>query len=441
MRLNIVKYAPFIEQARTSLWFVPSIMVMLAILLAFFTVYLDAFYVPEHNLSFPLVSGTDIDAVRSLLGTIAASMITVTSIAFSITIVALTLASSQFGPRLLRNFMMDRGTQVVLGSFISNFLFCILIFCAISFQKPYAFKPGISAVTAILMTFLSVGILIYFIHHVAKSIQADVVIDQVYTELKHSIDKLFPNEKASDTEQHTQDSSAIENNKAHHQNISSIGCGYVQAIDSEKLISIASEHDLLIDCQYSAGDFVVAGTQMGQVFSDQEISKELNQRICCAIHLGAYRTPVQDPEFAIRQLVEIALRALSPGINDPFTAMTCIDKLTAVLCNLCSKAFPQQKHFDQQDNLRLITKAFAFADIGEAAFNQIRQHACGDVAVTIRLLESLQALTKFAINEQQITFIKQQTSMIEQQQDQCLAESDLAQINQHIELVKKIITA
>jgi len=422
-QFSFVKYALIIEKARTSFWFLPSFMVLASMLLAIFTIYIDAFIIDSFEFSIPLIYKMDIDAIRSLLATIAGAMITVTSIAFSITIVALTLASSQFGPRLLRNFMMDMGTQVVLGSFISNFIFCILVFCAISFQQPYAFKPGLTVIIAVLMTCISVGVLIYFIHHVAKSIQADVVIDDVYQELENSIENLFP--AIQEQPETVSTSNPIFRSRSHQANVLSKCSGYVQTIDLERMLTLATKNEVLVECRFGPGDFVIKDAMIALVHSDTLIDEKVINEISNLIVLGACRTPVQDPEFAIHQLVEIALRALSPGINDPYTAITCIDKLNSVLCGLTKRAFPEKQYFDQAGMLRLVSKVLTFRYIARAAFDQIRQHANDNVAVTTRLLESLHELMMFSNNNEQKQFVISQTKMIEEQQSkQPLAKED-----------------
>lgn len=440
MLFNIIKYAPIIEKARTSFWFVPSFMVFSSIALASIAIYFDAFYIESMELRIPLIYGIDIDAIRTLLGTIAGAMITVTSIAFSITIVALTLASSQFGPRLLRNFMMDTGTQVVLGSFISNFLYCILVFCAISFQAPYTFKPGLTVIIAVVMTCISVGVLIYFIHHVAKSIQADVVIDDVYQELQNGIEHLFPS--AQKQQESADDFGSIDTDftpRTNQINVLAKCSGYVQTIDNEALLTLATKNTLLIECLFGPGDFVVKNSVIAVVHSDILVPETAVKNTSNKIVLGAYRTPVQDPEFAIHQLVEIALRALSPGINDPYSAITCIDKLNSVLCGLTCRVFPAKQHYDQAGMLRLVCKVLTFKDIASAAFEQIRQQANNNVAVTIRLLESLHNLMMFAQNDEQQNFVIRQTKMIEEQQcKQPLAEDDSQVINSRVALIYSV---
>jgi len=432
-----MKYALLIEKARSSFWFLPSLMVLSSMLIAIFTVCIDVFFVNNVDFSISIIQKMDIEAIRSLLAMIAGAMITVTSIAFSITIVALTLASSQFGPRLLRNFMMDVGTQFVLGAFISNFLFCILAFCAISFQAPYAFKPALTVIVAVMMTCISVGVLIYFIHHVAKSIQADVVIDDVYRELQSSIKNLFPTIK--NEYEMVADSSSTDNSfraRSHQRKGLSTRSGYVQTIDLDGLLTLATEREVLIECLFKPGDFVVEGSVIALVHSDTSIDDQTIKEIVTLIVLGACRTPVQDPEFAIHQLVEIALRALSPGINDPYSAITCIDKLNATLCGLTQRTFPEKQFFDQMGILRLVCKALTFQYIAKAAFDQIRQQANDNVAVTIRLLVSLNELIVFAHNDEQKEFVIKQTRMIkEQQSKQSLAADDLKDINEKVSAI------
>ncbi|MBA6265649.1 DUF2254 domain-containing protein [Colwellia sp. Bg11-12] len=426
MQFNIIKYGSIIEKARTSFWFIPSFMVLSSIVLAVFTVCIDALYIESIEFTIPLVYKMDIDAIRSLLATIAGAMITVTSIAFSLTIVALTLASSQFGPRLLRNFMMDTGTQVVLGAFISNFLFCILVFCAISFQEPYIFKPGLTVLIAVIMTCISVGVLIYFIHHVAKAIQADVVIDDVYQELQCSIDNLFPSiSKQKKSSAIAQSCDKVLTQKVNQIDVLAKCSGYVQTIEHIALLALATENKALIECIYYPGDYIVEDSVIAIIHSDNAINKKTVKQVSDFILLGAYRTPVQDPEFAIHQLVEIALRALSPGINDPYTAITCVDKLNSVLCGLTKRVFPARQHYDEAGQLRLVCKVLTFDDIARAAFDQIRQEATNNVSVTIRLLNSLNNLILFANTNEQKNFVISQTKMIDEQQSkQPVAKAD-----------------
>jgi len=428
------KLAPLIEDIQSSFWFVPSLMMLFSLILAAVTIYMDVSHLQTEQGNLAFLYATDVNAVRSLLGTIAGAMITVTSIAFSITIVTLTLASSQFGPRLMRNFMMDKSTQIVLGSFVATFLFCIAVFCAISFKEPYAFKPGITLAVAIVMTCFSVWILIYFIHHVAQSIQADIVIDGVYCELEQIIAKRFPKVSSDD---HSQDYvlSAKENRGSCQFDIYSPFCGYLQLIDQESLLNLAAQSQCTIQLHFSAGDFIVENAAIATIYANDTVEQDIGENIIQHTVHGACRTPVQDPEFAVHQLVEIALRALSPGINDPYTAITCIDKLGAVLCNLMDKTFPQANIF-VDGKLRLMCKALTFSDIATAAFDQIRQQCETNLAVTIKMLDALHVLATQSKSVEHYNFVLAQTEMIEQQQaKQSMSDHDRRELIQRIEKI------
>jgi uncharacterized membrane protein len=428
------KLAPLLESMRANFWFVPTMLLLSTVLIAIITLLLDTHLIGSLNQYIPILYSFDVSAIRSFLGTIAAAMITVTSIAFSITIVALTLASSQFGPRLMRNFMADSTTQIVLGVFISNFLYCIIIFCALSLKEPYIFSPGISVIWAILMTCISIGYLIHFIHHVSVSIQADNVIEDVYQELKDSIKKLFPTTSAAGKK--TDDISLQElgtNDCQVCEELRSKRSGYVQLIDYKSLVDDLTRADLQLKLVVSPGNYVVSGSVYAYVYSCHTVEKEdLN---CLRKHLllGSKRTPLQDPEFAVGQLVEIALRALSPGINDPFTAISCIDKLGSALCYLTNKQFPKVQWKDQNEKVRVQRKALLFIDIASAAIDQIRQTGEHNTAITIRLLELLYEVALRANNDEQYAFVYAQLDMIRQQQ-KCrkIANLDAQVIHQRI---------
>lgn len=436
-----IKLAPLLENIKASFWFVPSIMILSTLIMVVITVWIDINAMWGIKQYFPIIYASDAQAIRSLLGTIAASMITVTSIAFSITVVSLTLASSQFGPRLMRNFMKDSTTQRVLGMFISNFLYCIFVFCAISLQPPFQFTPGATVIWALLMTCLSVGFLIHFIHHVAKSIQADSVVEDVYCELKLNIDKLLSNKvPTSKLNEHALAASFDESNYTTMHALRSEHSGYVQVIDIDGLITFLSASNYRLKLHVRQGDYLIQGSVFADIYSDTTIDDCAYTDIQKFVVLGATRTPVQDPEFAVHQLVEIALRALSPGINDPYTAITCIDKLSSTLCKLSTRTFPSALKLDANNICRLHCKTLTFEDIGNAAFNQIRQHGNNNISITIRLLESLCEIAKHAHSKEHYEFVRCQVEMIkEQQKEQNLAKYDALAFQQRLALVENYL--
>ncbi len=327
-----------------------------------------------------------------MLGVIAGSMITIAGVVFSMTLVALSLASSQLGPRLLHNFMRDTTTQTVLGTFVATFLYCLIVLRTIRRPDEITFVPHLSVTLGVLLAVVSVGLLIYFIHHVSVSIQANEVVALVGTELIEGIERLFPENIGRGAPQiptEPPDTAFLDTFDRQAHPVGSAGDGYLQFVDGMVLMALAMKEDVVIRLERRPGNYIVAARPLALVWPGSRVTDQLKGRINSAFILGNQRTSVQDIEFAVNQLVEIAVRALSPGVNDPFTAMTCVDHLGSALCRLAQRDMPSPYRHDSQDQLRLITPIFTFPDVTEAAFNQIRQSGRTSTAVTIRLLETI----------------------------------------------------
>jgi len=440
MRLKVSLLTTF-DAIRTSFWFVPLLMVISSICAAILFAWLDK-YSPVVELTWlEFAYQADASTIRSLLNTIAGSMITVTSIAFSITIVTLTLASSQFGPRLIRTFMMDRGTQFVLGTFISNFTYCLVLLYVMSLASYQGSALGLAILWCLFTTFVSVCVLIYFIHHVASAIQVDTVIDDVYCELTSSIQK-FSERSRSEAKQHKLaiDSDCLPANGITE--VTSNDSGYLQLIDSKGLVEAAEQFGVHLQVVFGLGDFVIKNTTIIKVFSTDKLNREQIDRLRSKLTLGSKRTPVQDPEYAVHQLVEIALRALSPGVNDPYTALTCVDKLSAVLCDLSQRSLPSGYLEDKDGCCRVSVKTINFPSLGEAAFDQIRQFSSESTAVTIRLLEALSRIASVAKTDEQRKFVESQTTMIsERGLGSCNAQGDKQDVSKRIEEIRSQLSS
>ncbi|MDQ2694004.1 MAG: DUF2254 domain-containing protein [Pseudomonadota bacterium] len=386
------------EAVQTSFWFVPAVMLALAVGLASGALAVDETLDVEYVQGFYWVYDSKPEGARQLLSTVAGSMIAVAGVVFSITIVTLTLASTQFGPRLLRNFMRDPGNKVVLGTFTSTFLYCLLVLRRIHGGEDAAFVPHLAVALGVLLAVVSIAVLIYYIHHVASSIQAENVISAVSADLHAVIDRLFPDplEAEAATDDAAPLRAAPADFLARAAAVAVSASGYIQAIDQERLVRIARRHDLVVYLHCRPGRYLVAGAPLAQVWPASHVNPPLAKAINDAFILGVQPTPEQDVEFAIRQLVEVAVRALSPGVNDPFTAITCIDNLARGLGLLFGRACPSPLHRDADGQLRLITQPVTVADIVDAAFNQIRQYGSASVGVCIRLLESIAMLGPLA---------------------------------------------
>lgn len=418
------KFSKLFDSLHASFWFIPSLMVVLALLLSFFTIQLDqtskADVIGQLGWAYSLgPSGS-----RAILSAIVGSMVSVATTAFSITIVALQLASSQFGPRLLRNFMQDTGNQIVLGTFIATFVYSLMVLRTINGVAENEFVPHISVTCGISLAIASVGVLIYFIHHSATSIQVDHVISKVGIELDEAIDRLFPKQIGRDAPNHVEPpTSQIPANFAREAfPIPANSSRYVQAVDTDQLMQIATQNNILIQLQCRPGNFVIKGSPLVMIYPAASGGKKLVRLINDAFVLGSQRTEQQDVEFSINQLVEIAARALSPGINDPFTAIRCIDQLSAALCHLAQKEIPSAYRYDDKDKLRVIAEPVTFVDVTDAAFNQIRQYGQTSVAVTMRLLEAIAVIAPFTHTKADRAALLRHTKMIERGSQEGIAE-------------------
>ncbi|WP_158281202.1 DUF2254 domain-containing protein [Dyadobacter jejuensis] len=381
-----IKY--FLDALQSSFWFLPLIIIFSAIGMAFLLLYIDSqwSYLPTSGLVWFILSG-GAESARTVLSTIASAMLGMATTVFSITLVVLTLASSQFGPRLLRNFMYDRLNQVVLGTFIATFVFCLIVLKSVHSENDYLFVPNLSILFAELLTIANVILLIVFIHHTSVSIQADKVISDISEQLSHSVRKELPSTQTLNSTEERKSFEASKEGYLYRKEVRNEKNGYLQAMDYESLVELAQDQKLLIELHYRPGDFLIPGMSLALMSGQKLVTDDHAEAVKNALIMGKIRSPAQDVEFAIHQLVEIAARALSPGVNDPYTALTCIDRLTVPLSYLAQIHFPSGYLYDDEAQIRLSTKRISFAGAMDAAFNLIRQYGSGSPTILIRLLE------------------------------------------------------
>jgi len=387
MKALLLKYW---DRVRSGFWFVPAVMASLAVALAVCAIELDKTVAEGWLQRLGWIYSGGADGASQLLGTVAGSMIAIAGTVFSMTLVALSLASSQLGPRLLRNFMRDTANQVVLGTFVATFVYCLLVLRTIRRADEVAFVPHLSVSIGVLLAMVSIGVLIFFIHHVSVSIQADEVVTRVGRELKDGIDRLFPDhigKPGSEVSKAPIEADLPAGFAREARPVGSLEDGYLQMIDADALMELAGEEDLLLRLVRRPGHYLVKGRAMVMVWPGDRVTETLVDKMNAAFVLGNQRTAAQDVEFSFQQLVEIAVRALSPGINDPFTAIACVDRLGSALCRLARRDMPSALRFDRHGRLRLVAQGSSFAGIVDTAFNQIRQSARSNPAVAIRLLD------------------------------------------------------
>ncbi len=400
---------------RTSFWFVPAVMACLASALAFSTVDADKAIAEGRLPRLAWIYSGGAEGASLLLGTVAGSMIAIAGTVFSMTLVALSLASSQLGPRLLRNFMRDTANQVVLGTFVATFVYCLLVLRTIRRADEAAFVPHLSVSIGVLLAMVSIGVLIYFIHHVSVSIQADEVVARVGKELDDGIDRLYPGHLGKPASEISQTLNASDLPAAFESEARAVAAaedGYLQVIDADALMAMASQDDLLVRLERRPGHYLVKGRAIAMVWPADRVTQTLVDKMNAAFVLGNQRTAAQDAEFSVLQLVEIAVRALSPGINDPFTAIACVDRLGSGLCRLVQRDMPSAARFDSDGRLRLVAQGSSFSGIVDTAFNQIRQNARSNPAVAIRMLEAIAQIAGHVRNAPDAACLQRHAGMI-----------------------------
>ncbi len=413
-----------LEAIRTSLWVLPVLMTAVAMALAQGMILVDqsgwldrhpGFGTLSEHLGMKWLFGTGVESARSLLATIGGSMVAIAATVFSITVVVLSLAAGQMGPRLLRTFMRDRGTQASLGMFIATFAYCIIVLGIVDASGATPFVPKASVSVALVLALTSLAVLIYFVHHVAKSIQAPEVISVVGKELEEAVDRLFPEQLGDDPAAEAKGAAPRLPDSFGQTSlpIRSRASGYLQLIDGEALVKLAAAADIIVWLRRRPGDHVIAGTEIARVWPGTKCTDDLGQRVRGAMELGRVRTPVQDVLFPVNQLVEIAQRALSPGINDPITAEACIDYLGSALGKLAQRGTPSGFRVDQEGKLRLVARRDTFESILGAAFDPIRNDARTSFRVSLRMGDVIVELAQLTRTPEQRQALVDQAQMIQ----------------------------
>jgi len=387
------------ERLRTSFWFLPSSMAAVAIALSFLLVQVDTWLGAEVVRNFGWLYTFGPEGARAVLSAIASSMITVAGLTFSITMLTLQLASSQFGPRLLRNFMRDRGNQLVLGTFIATFVYCLLVLRTVRGTEESSFVPHLAVVFGVLLAIASLAVLIYFIHHIATSIRIETLLAQLAAETRAAVDRLYPERIGQDPPPHdgaTAEHLIPDDLEKGARQIRATRSGYVQRLDVEALMQLATQHDLVVRIEARPGRFVAEGDALLAAYPRAHAPDEVVGRLREALVVGRERTPEQDLEFSIRRIVEIAQRALSPGINDPTTALYCIDRLGEALGRMTERDAPSPLRFDKSRRLRVVTEVSSLDELACPAFAAIARYGNKDADVVAGLLASMDRLTQAA---------------------------------------------
>lgn len=383
------------DRILTSYWFIPAVMAAGAWLLAGLLLVLEPEDAPGFLRRIPWFYANQPEGARAVLSTIAGSMITVAGVTFTITIAAVSYTAGQFGPRILTNFMRDRGNQVTLGTFIATFLYCILLLRTVrapdeaAAQAPPGeavgtalggFVPHLGIAGALVLAVLSVAVLIYFLHHVPESIHISNVVAVIGKELNGRVGELFPGRLGDALGEDAGEDregflASLEEDAV---DVEARREGYIQRLDEDRLLRLAEEGDLRIRLRYRPGDFVARGRVLLVAGPSERMTDEMIDRLYSVFIFGRSRNHVQDVLFLAEELAEIAARALSPGVNDPFTAITCMDWLGAALTGCAPDDPPSALRAGPSGAARILAEPERFEHLVDITLRETRQYVAAD---------------------------------------------------------------
>jgi len=331
-------------------------------------------------------SHADPQVAQVILAGIAASIMTVVSIVFAILLMTLTLASMQFSPRIIVSFSRDRVTQWTLGIFLGTFSYCMAALPT-AHSLPQPFAPVATVLGAMVLALVCVGLLLFFIHHISQAISVNHIVDRIAAETEAMIDEIMPRPHRSNHPNHLKDA-PLRPSSSEVAVLSNVS-GYIRFIDKRRLVAVAKHYHVSIRVLRRVGHFVPAGIPLMMVSKGNRLPPEGTAELLAAFDCGPTRTLQQDVEFGVLQIVDVALKAISPAVNDPTTAISCVDQLSRILIRFASREPPEDLLYDPPGIVRASIEWIHFERLLEAAFEQIRMYSKTDVAVSLRLLRAL----------------------------------------------------
>lgn len=424
---------------RATFWFLPFLIVLTSIVYAVVLIQTDYGGGDRWLARWPRIFGVGAEGARDMLSTLAGSMMSVMGVTFSMTLLALTLASSQYTSRVLRNFMRSRVTQVTLGTFAGIFVYCLIVLHTIR-TGDTPFVPSLAVFFAFVLAFGGIAVLIFFIHHIASSIQASSIIASVAQETNASIDRLFPEKREpgpdkAEGEENERLLPSLDERTWYA--VPAQVSGYIQSVDNDAILRLARDGRTIVRMEHGIGAFVVQDTALASLALTYPPDPETIVALNRAYSIGRHRTADQDPAFGIRQLVDMALKALSPGVNDTSTAVMCVDYLTAILARLVCRQFPPSHRYEG-DTLRVIAIIPTFERLLAEAFDQIRDSAAGNVAIMARMLGAIDTIASLTVSPSHLRALDEQLQWIAELADRSIDSThDRARIERRLTHVRE----
>ena len=420
----------------------PTLMVTGSIALAVVLIEADSAGFNQSLSQWPRLFGVGAEGARQMLSTLAGSMITVMGITFSMTLLALVQASSQYTSRILRNFMRSRITQATLGAFAGIFAYCLIVLRTIRGGGADEFVPRLAVFFAFFISLGGVGILIYFIHHIASSIQASNIIASIAKETNAAIDRLLPETLIDEIEAYEDQNQVLEPLDARTwYPIPAAVSGYIQSVNNDALLHLASDSRTIVRTEHGIGAFVVQDTALVSLALTYPPEQKTIDAFNAAYSIGRHRTVAQDPAFGIRQIVDMAIKALSPGVNDTSTAVMCVDYLTSILARLAGRQFPPSYRYEEEA-LRVVAIIPSFEGLLAEAFDQIRGSAEVNVAIRARMLGALNTIGSLTIRPSHLRALDEQMQCIAELIDRRIeASHDKARLEKRLSQVRETLEA
>ncbi len=435
------KLIQFWGNLRSSFWFFPFLIVLSSVIYAVVLIQVDYAGGDQWLAKWPRVFGVTADGARDMLSTLAASMMSVMGITFSMTLLALALASSQYTSRILRNFMRSRVTQVTLGTFAGIFVYCLIVMHTIR-TGDAPFVPSLAVFFAFLLSFCGIAVLIFFIHHIASSIQASNIIALVAHDTNASIDRLLPEKQDHEPDEDEGKNPMIDSLDVRTwYPVPAAVSGYIQSVNSDALLHLAEDIRTIVRTEHGIGAFVVQDTALVSLALTYPPDQSTVDALNAAYSISRHRSVKQDPAFGIRQIVDMALKALSPGVNDTSTAVICVDYLTSIMARLAGRKFPSSRRYEGE-TLRIVAIVPSFEGLLAEAFDQIRGCAEENVAVLLRMLGALNTIGSLTIRPSHIRALDEQLQYIEELVGRCIkASHDRARLKKKLSEVSKALKA
>lgn len=387
-------------RSKQSFWFVPSVLILCGVLLAILLPSVDRMFLANYRPEGFFLFGGNASAARELLSVIAGALTTVVSVSFSITILALQQASTQYSPRVLKSFAGDRANQSVLGIYIATVLFSLLVLREIREEGPSSglFVPALSVMTAVLLAVLSFGLLVFFLHHISRTLQVSAILGMIRSELNAELfsaypDAFVPSEPCVRYEEALERSVSLR--RGFSTTIRAQDEGYLRGIDHERLKAVTDDPSIFFVLgPRCLGEYLVGESTLLRVWSERSLTEEREKQILDCFSIEDERTVGQDPLYGIRQICDIALRALSPGVNDPTTAEECLFSLKGVLALLLKQRIPSG--LERSIHTTYLFRGPVFSDFVEASFQQISAAARDQAHVKKTLREVTEELAEIA---------------------------------------------